>query len=109
MPPAIPVDLSEDIIKNHGDPPVWWVGQFVKYIMRPHANLQSHLKDMEDKYGLGSMQQSPIVGLQIRRTDKIFESRFHSVEEYMSHVSSIWMLIFWLQTLILLVLGKKLL
>ena len=40
LPPAIPADLSERIQRLHGDPIVWWIGQFIKYMLRP----QSHLK-----------------------------------------------------------------
>ena len=86
LPPSIPTDLADMIIENHGDPPVWWVGQFVKYLMRAHPNLMAQLKAVEDKYGLQSLD-GPIVGVQIRRTDKVLEAKLYSVQEYMSHVS----------------------
>ncbi len=40
LPPAIPDDLSDRIQRLHDDPIVWWIGQFIKYMLRP----QSHLK-----------------------------------------------------------------
>ena len=87
MPPSIPADLADTIIPNHGDPPVWWVGQFVKYIMQPQPNLRDKLKAVEDKYDLGEMNRGPTVGIQIRRTDKVKEAKLYNVNEYMIHVS----------------------
>ncbi len=31
LPLAIPRDLSDRMIRLHGDPQVWWIGQFMKY------------------------------------------------------------------------------
>ena len=87
LPPSIPADLADMVIKNHGDPPAWWVGQLVNYLMRPHPNLKTQLKVTEKRYGLGTGLSDPIVGVQIRRTDKVKnEAKLYSVDEYMSQV-----------------------
>ena len=42
LPPSIPADLSDRLIRLHGDPIVWWVAQFVKFMMRPQSGLQAY-------------------------------------------------------------------
>ena len=84
LPPAIPKDLSERIIRIHGDPIVWWVSQFLKYLLRPQQSTANMLADAEKDQGLSH----PIVGIHVRRTDKVgTEAAFHSVDEYMKYVS----------------------
>ena len=83
LPPAIPKDLADRIIRLHGDPVVWWIGQFLKYILRPRKSTTRYLRNIEKQRN----DQLPMVGLHIRRTDKLEkEAQFHSVEEYMEHV-----------------------
>ena len=60
----------------------------VKYIMRPDPTLASKLEELETMYQLGTNEEDPIVGIQIRRSDKYTEARFYSTEEYMRHVST---------------------
>ena len=60
----------------------------VKYIMRPGPTLASKLEELETMYQLGTNKEDPIVGIQIRRSDKYTEARFYSTEEYMRHVST---------------------
>ncbi|MCL4117072.1 UNVERIFIED_CONTAM: hypothetical protein GTU68_066300 [Idotea baltica] len=82
LPLAIPEDLSERIIRLHGNPAAWWVGQFLKFMLKPQAKTQKMLDDLKEQLGF----QGPIVGIHIRRTDKVgTEAAFHSVEEYMEH------------------------
>ena len=84
LPPAIPKDLSDRILRIHGDPIVWWVSQFLKYLLRPQAETAKMLADAEKDQGL----THPVVGVHVRRTDKVgTEAAFHSVEEYMKYVS----------------------
>ena len=87
MPPAIPADLAPELVNFHEAPEVWWVSQMVKYIMRPDPTLASKLEELETMYQLGTDKEDPIVGIQIRRSDKYTEARFYSTEEYMRHVS----------------------
>ena len=86
LPPSIPKDLSDRIIRIHGDPIVWWVSQFLKYLLRPQAETAKMLAEAEKDQGL----THPVVGVHVRRTDKVgTEAAFHSVEEYMKYVSLI--------------------
>lgn len=83
MPLSIPEDLSERLLRLHGHPAVWFIGQFVRYMLRPQPRLaealQSTLKAMDFK--------NPIVGVHVRRTDKVgTEAAFHGIEEYMVHI-----------------------
>jgi len=83
LPPAVPADLVDRISRLHGDPIVWWVAQFLKYMLRP----QPHLQEMLDTTVSNFNFEHPIVGIHIRRTDKVgTEAAFHPVEEYMKYV-----------------------
>jgi glycoprotein 6-alpha-L-fucosyltransferase len=84
LPPAIPRDLADRIMRIHGDPIVWWVSRFLKYLLRPQSETAQMLEEGEKDIGL----VKPIVGIHVRRTDKVgTEAAFHPVEEYMKHVS----------------------
>jgi len=83
LPQAVPADLVERISRLHGDPIVWWVSQFLLYMLRP----QPHLTDMLQSTVNGFGMERPMVGIHIRRTDKVgTEAAFHPVEEYMKYV-----------------------
>ncbi|ROL43023.1 Alpha-(1,6)-fucosyltransferase [Anabarilius grahami] len=71
LPLAIPEDLAPRLQRLHGDPSVWWVSQFVKYLVRPQAWLEKEIQET----------------VHVRRTDKVgTEAAFHPIEEYMVHV-----------------------
>ncbi|XP_073672812.1 alpha-(1,6)-fucosyltransferase-like [Garra rufa] len=83
LPLAIPEDLAPRLQRLHGDPSVWWVSQFVKYLVRPQAWLEKEIQDTCVKLGF----KHPIIGVHVRRTDKVgTEAAFHPIEEYMVHV-----------------------
>uniref|UniRef100_A0A4W5S128 Alpha-(1,6)-fucosyltransferase n=1 Tax=Hucho hucho TaxID=62062 RepID=A0A4W5S128_9TELE len=83
LPLAIPEDLAQRLHRLHGDPSVWWVSQFVKYLIRPQAWLEKEIQDTTAKLGF----KHPIIGVHVRRTDKVgTEAAFHPIEEYMVHV-----------------------
>ncbi|KAJ8909854.1 hypothetical protein NQ315_013340 [Exocentrus adspersus] len=83
LPLAIPEDLAPRLTRLHGDPIVWWVGQILKYLLRPQEKTASRIQETMTKMGF----QRPIVGVHVRRTDKVgTEAAFHGIEEYMSHV-----------------------
>lgn len=87
LPLAVPKDLADRISRLHGDPAVWWVGQFLKYLLRPQPSTVNMLKDSATKYKF----DRPIVGVHIRRTDKVgTEAAFHPVDEYMLHVEEFY-------------------
>ncbi|XP_053388039.1 alpha-(1,6)-fucosyltransferase-like [Mercenaria mercenaria] len=84
LPFALPLDISDRIERFHGEPAAWWIGQFVKYLTRPNAKLNKYFQERMRMLGFAK----PIVGVQIRRTDKITrrEAVFHDLDEYMNHV-----------------------
>lgn len=83
LPLAIPKDLAHRIVRFNGDPSSWWIGQMLKYILKPRIPMQKAINDTIAKLNF----KSPIVGVHIRRTDKVgTEAAFHHIHEYMSHV-----------------------
>ncbi|EEB15853.1 alpha-(1,6)-fucosyltransferase, putative [Pediculus humanus corporis] len=83
LPPAIPKDLAPRLIKLHSQPLAWWIGQMLRYLMRPQPSTEKFFNESINKLNF----KKPIVGVHIRRTDKIgTEADFHSIEEYMKHV-----------------------
>jgi len=78
MPQAIPADIAPRLVRLHGHPFVWWVGQFIKYLFRPQPWLQEDIKLMKEKLGF----KNPIVGLAILLSiaiSIIFTDILHSV------------------------------
>ncbi|GFR88564.1 alpha-(1,6)-fucosyltransferase [Elysia marginata] len=87
MPLAVPQDLGAQLEIFHGDPSVWWIGQVVRYLMRLRPEIEQDVQDAGKKMGFRNV----IVGIHIRRTDKInLEAAFHSLEEYMTHVEDFY-------------------
>ena len=80
---GIPRDLSDRINKLSGDPSAWWIGQIIKYLIRYKSETRKVLEKAENDLGFGH----PIVGIHIRRSDKITEEEavFHGLDEYMVH------------------------
>lgn len=84
LPLAIPEDLAPRLQRLHGDPIVWWVGQFLKYLLRTQPDTQEMLDIGMRKLGF----QRPIVGVHVRRTDKVgTEAALHTIDEYMRGVA----------------------
>uniref|UniRef100_A0A915PI45 Alpha-(1,6)-fucosyltransferase n=1 Tax=Setaria digitata TaxID=48799 RepID=A0A915PI45_9BILA len=81
LPLAIPQSYSGELLKLHSNPPVFFISQFIRYLMRPSAVFAEKIDDAARKV---PYDKGPIVGLQIRRTDKIHtEASFHDLDEYM--------------------------
>lgn len=86
LPMAIPNDLANRLMSFHGLPFVWFIAQFLKYLMSPSAELKDYLNKKTLALGLENIDQQPMVGLHVRRTDKKAEARYHDIDEYMVHV-----------------------
>lgn len=87
MPLSVPEDLAQELSTFHGDPAVWWIGQVITYLLRMQPDIERDVLNAGKKMGF----QNPIVGLHVRRTDKInLEAAYHSIEEYMSHVKEFY-------------------
>lgn len=84
LPLRIPKYLYKELTRYHGDPPTWWMGHLVSYLIRPQPWLSIKISEAQRRIGL----QSPIAGIHIRRTDKIkSEAAYHDLTEYMVHVA----------------------
>ncbi|XP_030834720.1 alpha-(1,6)-fucosyltransferase-like [Strongylocentrotus purpuratus] len=87
LPLAIPEDISERLERVHGNPAVWWIGQIMTYILRPQPQLQEFM----DKETAALGFTHPIVGIHVRRTDKLIrDAKFHGIEEYMVYTEEFY-------------------
>ena len=83
LPPMVPKDLIDRIMSIHGNPVLWWISQFVRYLWKFQPKIQFQLKESEKDFGSDAIT----VGIHIRRNDKIIEKecKYHPVEEYMKY------------------------
>ncbi|XP_042882772.1 alpha-(1,6)-fucosyltransferase-like [Penaeus japonicus] len=87
LPKSIPKDISERLMRLHGDPFAWWMGQFFKYAMRMNKDFQKYTDDLAREMGY----ESPIVGVQIRRSDKLLkEAIYLDLSKYMEAVEDFY-------------------
>ncbi|XP_030848638.1 alpha-(1,6)-fucosyltransferase [Strongylocentrotus purpuratus] len=83
LPLAIPEDISVRLRRVHSKPLVWWIGQIITYILKPQPQTQQFIDNKTTALGF----THPIVGIHVRRTDKLVnEAKSHGIEEYMDHV-----------------------
>ena len=85
LPPMVPKDLNDRIMRLHGGPVLWWLSQFVKFLWKFQPETKLRLKHLEKEFGSDTVR----VGIHIRRNDKIVEgeSKYYPVEEYMKYVN----------------------
>ncbi|XP_042859469.1 alpha-(1,6)-fucosyltransferase-like, partial [Penaeus japonicus] len=57
IPRSIPKDISERLMRLHGDPFAWWLGQFFKYTMRKNEAFEEYVANLTQEIGY----KSPIV------------------------------------------------
>lgn len=82
LPAVIPADLAPKITKINGNPSAWWMGQLKNHILRMLPEVNINVQNRISNLGF----KNPIVGVQIRRSDKVIEATTFSVENYMRHV-----------------------
>ncbi|OCT66425.1 hypothetical protein XELAEV_18042675mg [Xenopus laevis] len=58
LPLGVPEDLADRLIRLHGDPAVWWVSQFVKYLIRPQLWLEKEIEEATKKLAF----KHPVIG-----------------------------------------------
>ncbi|XP_065052140.1 alpha-(1,6)-fucosyltransferase-like isoform X3 [Rhopilema esculentum] len=79
LPQAVPRDLVDRIIPFNDRPFVWWVGQICAYLFRYQPLMKERINEKKRRIGF----KSPIVGIHVRRTDKInVEAAHHDIDEY---------------------------
>lgn len=95
LPLAVPAELADRGLTSaalHGAPFVWFIGQLLRFLMRPSPEIGQYLEERRRQLfaGVGggpSSSSTPIVGVHVRRTDKInTEAAFHPLSEYMAQV-----------------------
>nr|XP_027219138.1 alpha-(1,6)-fucosyltransferase-like [Penaeus vannamei] len=87
LPRSVPRDFAERLASFHGDPFAWWMGQFMKYAMRMNRGFQEAVEKLGARLGF----EGPVVGVQVRRTDKLLhDSRLIGLEEYMEAVDDFY-------------------
>ncbi|PIC27546.1 hypothetical protein B9Z55_019765 [Caenorhabditis nigoni] len=87
LPQAVPEQFLETLHSLHSHPPAFFVGTFISYLMRFNSETKEKL---EAALKAIPFDQGPVVGLQIRRTDKVgTEAAFHALKEYMEW-TEIW-------------------
>nr|CDS34799.1 alpha (1,6) fucosyltransferase [Hymenolepis microstoma] len=85
--PAVPASIAEPLNHLHGAPSVWVSGHLSAYLMRLQngeiaTSMDKLLKSIRDP-----TDPAPVVGVHVRRTDKInTEAKYHKFEEYMYYV-----------------------
>eukprot|EP00108_Taenia_solium_P000372 TsM_000850100 transcript=TsM_000850100 gene=TsM_000850100 len=85
--PAVPTSIADTLAHLHGAPPVWFSGHLLAYLMRLRTGEISESVERLIQSIRGTPGPTPIVGVHIRRTDKIkTEAAFHKLEEYMYYV-----------------------
>ncbi|KAL3097878.1 hypothetical protein niasHS_000613 [Heterodera schachtii] len=75
LPLAFPAQFANVLLTHHSNPPVFFLGQFVAFLMRKNERTN---KFVEEAMRRIPFELGPVVGLQIRRTDKVgTEAAFH--------------------------------
>uniref|UniRef100_A0A0N5BD57 Alpha-(1,6)-fucosyltransferase n=1 Tax=Strongyloides papillosus TaxID=174720 RepID=A0A0N5BD57_STREA len=83
VPLALPKELSSKMIELHSFPTAYFTGQILRYAMRHNDEFEKKFSKYVEEV---PFEESPIVGIHVRRTDKIgTEASFHDVKEYMNH------------------------
>ena len=58
LPLAVPIDLVDRIMRLHGNPAAWWIGQFLKYMFKQQKKTADFLDGIKSKLDF----KGPIVG-----------------------------------------------
>ncbi|KAI0979538.1 hypothetical protein GJ496_009538, partial [Pomphorhynchus laevis] len=85
IPLAIPNHLSKStiIMSLHGNPFTLYAGHLIQMVFSIQPEFQQMVNDTQTRLDFSS----PVVGIHVRRTDKIgTEARFYHFEKYMTHV-----------------------
>uniref|UniRef100_A0A1I8B9G0 GT23 domain-containing protein n=1 Tax=Meloidogyne hapla TaxID=6305 RepID=A0A1I8B9G0_MELHA len=80
--PLVPSELNV-LIKHHTNPPAWFMGQIIKFVLRENQMTSVKLNKLESTFNIGN---GTIAGIQVRRTDKTKEAPHQELEEYMKWI-----------------------
>ena len=81
-------DISGRLRAVHSEPSAWLYGQYFVYLFRFRPSFEDYINNVARVINFRSRDNGPIVGVHVRRTDKIInhEGGFHAIDEYMRHV-----------------------
>ncbi|KAK4471126.1 hypothetical protein MN116_005523 [Schistosoma mekongi] len=85
MPDVLPRDMAEGLTRLHETPFIWFAGQLAAYILRPKPQLAQYINETLKRF---KSNGHPVVGVHVRRTDKIGEANAYRLPEYMKHVEN---------------------
>ncbi|CAH1790373.1 unnamed protein product [Owenia fusiformis] len=71
------------ISKKHRIPELWMVGQYVRYLIQPTKKLRQFISNVVSKIGF----RTPVVGLHIRRGDKVREVKPTPLNKYFDEIN----------------------
>ncbi|PIO66871.1 hypothetical protein TELCIR_11400 [Teladorsagia circumcincta] len=81
LPLAIPRAFADQLIALHSNPAAFFISQFVWYVLKMQSDVEKAINSRLLEIPFAT---SPIVGVHVRRDDKLLnEAKFHTVEEYM--------------------------
>ncbi|XP_078495825.1 alpha-(1,6)-fucosyltransferase-like [Ciona intestinalis] len=83
-PYTIPNQFLPRIKLIHAEPDLWWMGHVMSYLVRPTQRMKQEIEKTKTEIHF----QHPVVGIHVRRTDKIQEIGYQPVDAYMEYVKS---------------------
>ncbi|KAF7634960.1 hypothetical protein Mgra_00005559 [Meloidogyne graminicola] len=81
---TVPLEIKNVLIKYHSNPLLWYHGELLKYIWRENEKTLNLTNKIISKI---PFECGPIVGIHVRRTDKITEAKLYELEDYMKWVN----------------------
>ena len=85
-PLKIPKQISTELQTLSDEPYILFIGNVYRYLTRIKEKIQKRIDEFKKQIKFNY----PIVGLHIRRTDKILGAQYHNIDEYMIY-SEYWM------------------
>ncbi|XP_018645491.1 unnamed protein product [Schistosoma mansoni] len=82
LPHVLPIDMNEELLRLHEAPYVWFAGQLAAYILRPRPKFSELINATLETF---KASVDPVVGVHIRRTDKVGVCSYTSLEYDMMH------------------------
>ncbi|XP_018645488.1 unnamed protein product [Schistosoma mansoni] len=82
LPNVLPINMNAELLRLHEAPYVWFAGQLAAYILRPRPQFAQLINATLKSF---KMSGDPVVGVHIRRTDKVGVCLYTSLEYGMMH------------------------
>jgi len=79
LPSVVPEEFSEQAIKLHANPSLWWISEMLRYLFR-------EMPETAEMFEQRTRLDKPIAAIHVRRSDKSKEAPYQPVEAYMKHV-----------------------